>query len=403
MVGVATFIGLYVFLDFNKLHALRYGVDTGAFLQTLVNFARDGSTFNWVERRPHLTVHDSWALLALTPLVAAVPRPETLLVVHVVVIAAAAIPLYFFARGAGLGTMPASLLAVAYLISPSAQGWAYGNFLENHFVPILAFSLALAVQRRSLWPTLIFAQLLMGIKEDEVWFLVWFAIAGALWYERRIGVSVAALSVVNGAAYYSAVSALGYRPSHPGYQLAGHDWPRHLAFLTEVLAPFAFAPLALGVRILLAAPLVAEITLNGPWAYPLARAGTHWTEPLVSLIAIGAALAMARRPRFAYAAIGCSLVMALFFNVTVLHPGRHLFAPDPCRYARARAVALSGTPATYRAEDEGEFVVASANPNVVLVGRAVPMRDPKPAWVTTSAPHINDSRAGACDTVRVRG
>ncbi len=380
--GVVAFIAIYIYLDLNKLYALRYGMDVGIFMQSLVNFAQHGSTFNWVELKPHLAVHDSWALLALTPVVAAFPRPETLLVIQVSAVACAAIPLYVFARGAGLGAVPAQLVALAYLIMPSAQGWAYMDFSENVFVPLLAFSLALAAQRRSLLWTLVLAQLLMGVKEDQIWFLMWFGIAGALWYDRRLGVAVTMLAIVNGAAYYGIVHALGFNSAAPAYSLKISTWPQDLAFLAEVLAPFAFAPLTLGWRILLATPLVAEITLNGPWAFPLARAGTHWTVPLVTLIAIGAALAIARRPALAPYALACSLVMALLFNVTVLHFGRRLFPPDPVGYAKARADAVSGRIAVYTNDDEGAFVIASPNTQVRLIGRGNPLRHPRPAWIT---------------------
>ena len=381
-VGVAVFSGLYIYLDLNKLYALRFGMDLGVFLQSLVNFAHTGSTFNWVERQPHLTVHDSWALLALTPLVALFPRPETLLVVQVLVVAGAAIPLYVFARGCGLASMPAQLVALAYLISPSVQGWAYMDFSENVFVPVLAFSLAIALQRRSLVWTLVFAQLLMGIKEDQIWFLAWFATAAALWYDRRLGLAMLALAMINAVAYYGIVHALGYVPAQPRYVSVPSTVPQDLAFFAEVLAPFAFAPLALGWRILLAAPLIVEITFTAPWAYPLARAGTHWTVPLVTLIALGAAIAIAQRPAWASWAIGCSIVMALFFNVTVLHLGRHLYPRDTAGYAQARAVALSGRRAVYTADDEGAFVVASPNVHAELIDRSAPRRHPKPEWIT---------------------
>jgi uncharacterized membrane protein len=382
VMGVVVFIAVYIFLDLNKLHALRYGMDVGIFMQSLVNFAQHGSTFNWVELKPHLAVHDSWALLTLTPLIAAFPRPETLLVIQVIAIACAAVPLYLLARGVGLGSIPAQLVALAYLIMPSAQGWAYMDFSENVFVPLLAFSLALAAQRRSLVWTIVFAQLLMGVKEDEIWFLAWFGVAGALWYDRRLGVAVTVLAIVNATAYYGIAHVLGFSPAAPAYTLSVPTWRQDLAFLAEVLAPFAFAPLTLGWRILLATPLVAEITLNGPWAFPLARAGTHWTVPLVSLIAIGAVVAIGRRPVLARYAFGCSIIMALFFNVTVLHFGRYLFPADAAGYAQARAVALSGKMVVYTNEDEGAFVIASPNTNVRLIGRGNPLRHPRPAWIT---------------------
>jgi hypothetical protein len=226
------------------------------------------------------------------------------------------------------------------------------------------------------------AQLLMGVKEDQIWFLAWFGIAAALWYDRMLGVAVAGLALVNGLGYYGIVHALGYNPAAPPYSLRIIFWRQDLAAFAEVLAPFAFAPLTLGWRIALAAPLVAEVTLNGPWAYPLMRAGTHWTVPIVTLIAIGAAIAIARRPRLAPWALGMSIVMALLFNVTVFHIGRYLFPPDDAGYAQARKDALSGKPAVYTNDDEGAFVVASPNTLVQLTGRGQPLRHPKPAWIT---------------------
>jgi uncharacterized membrane protein len=280
-----------------------------------------------------------------------------------------------------LAALPAQLVALVYLIMPSTQGWAYMDFSENVFVPILAFSLALAAQRRSLMWTLVCAQLLMGVKEDQIWFLVWFGVAGALWYDRTLGVVVTILAVVNGAIYYSIVHVLGYTPAAPAYSLRVSAWPQDLAFLGEVLAPFAFAPLTLGWRILLAAPLIVEITLNGPWAYPLARAGTHWTVPLVSLIAIGAVVAIVRRPMLARYAFALSILMALFFNhATVVRFGRHLCPDETVGYARARADALSGRRAVYTNDEQGAFVIASPNVHVELTGRNQPLLHPKPEW-----------------------
>lgn len=378
--GVVCFTAVYIFVDFNKLYALRYGSDVGTFVQMLLNFAHSGSTFNWPEHQPHLAVHDSWALLVFAPVLALVPRPETLIVIQVLAIALAALPLYAFARACGLAAGPAQLLGLAYLISPSSQGFAYIDFSENVFVPLLAFSLALAVLRRNLLATLVVAQLLLGVKEDQIWFLAWFGVAGAIWYDRRLGLSVLILAAINAATYYGIIHVLHYSPVHPEYSLRVQWWRQDLAFLLEVLAPFAFAPLTLGWRIALAAPIVAEITMNVTWNYPMARAGTHYSIPLVTLVAIGAATAIARRPGFAKAALVCSCIMALFFNVTVLHVGRHLYQPETAAYERARRVAQSTDPHIYTRNEEGAFVVASPNVNVELV--QTPNYRAKPAWNT---------------------
>jgi uncharacterized membrane protein len=131
VVCALVFAAVYVALDLNKLWALRYGADTGTFLQFLNGEAHGLGSFDRAEYRPHLQVHDSWTLLALVPLVGALPYAQTLLVVQVLAIAAAGVVLCCFARACGAAPRGASAVGIAYLISPSAQGIAYGDFVEN--------------------------------------------------------------------------------------------------------------------------------------------------------------------------------------------------------------------------------------------------------------------------------
>jgi len=150
------FATLYWVLDLNKLHALEYQFDNGAMLQALAHVAKDGNAFDWAERESHWYVHDSWLLFVLVPFVKLHPYQETIVIAQIIVVAGASIVLYLFARTIGMYRTPAALLAVAYLISPSVQGFAYADFSESHFEPLLIFALAIAVARRSLWGTPIF-------------------------------------------------------------------------------------------------------------------------------------------------------------------------------------------------------------------------------------------------------
>ncbi len=162
VIAACVFALVYVALDLNKLYALRYGADTGTFVQFLTGEAHGRGSWNGAEYRPHLHVHDSWVLLALVPLMAAFPYAQTLLIVQVLAIAGAALALCAFARACGAGVRGASAVGIAYLLSPSAQGIAYGNFLENVFVPLLAALGALAVRRRALVAALVVAQRCWG-------------------------------------------------------------------------------------------------------------------------------------------------------------------------------------------------------------------------------------------------
>ena len=375
------FFAVYLWLDLNKLHALRMGSNTGSYLQATLNFLRHGSTFDAGDWQPEMVQHDQWMFLAATPFVALWPRPETLIALQVAALAFAAPVVYEAGRRFGAGAIPALAVGVAYLLSPSTQGYAYGEFVPLDFVPLLAFALAIAARSRALLWTLVFGQMLAGTKEDVALFLFWFGLAGALSYDRRIGLAVATLSAINFCGYELAEHLSGVATIHPQYALHDPDWPKQLAFFIEVLAPFAFAPLALGWRILLAAPLLAELMLAQNWPVPLFQAGEYYSAPLLSLVTIASAFAVAQRPVFARAMPATALVMALFFNVTVLHLHRHPFAPDP-QYQVARAWAASTRAVQFPCEDQGAWVVASPNTNAHLIGCEMdaPLHRDRPAW-----------------------
>ncbi|MBV8689665.1 MAG: DUF2079 domain-containing protein [Candidatus Eremiobacteraeota bacterium] len=380
--AAALFAGLYFALDLNKLHALYYGFDNGIFLQTLSHFGHDASAFNWAEGKSHWFVHDSWLLLVLVPFVKVYPYQETLIAAQVLLIAGSGVALYAFARGIGVERIAATCLALAYLISPAVQGFAYNDFSESHFEPLLIFLFAIAVSRRSLVWILIVTQLMLGIKEDLALFLLWFGVAGAIWYDRRAGLVVAALALVNAIAYQAFLLANGQHGSVPQYSLSVHHLPQDLAFIIEMLVPFAFAPLLLRWRILLALPLVAELTLAERTGFPLARAGTHYTEAFVALLAIGAAIVMREKPALARWALAGSAAMALFFNTTVLHFGRHLYVVDRPAYDAARELVAPQRAITFSAEEQGAWSVAAGDLQARITGFGQPLHVQKPAWNT---------------------
>jgi uncharacterized membrane protein len=379
--GAAVFVGLYIWLDFNKLHALRVGSDTGSYLQAALNFLHHGSTFDYGDWRPEMAQHDQWMFLVLVPFVAAWPHPETVIVIQVLAVGLAAPVLYALGRRFGANGFAAAAVAFAYLLSPSIQGFAYGDFVPLDFVPLLGFGLAIAARARSLVWSLVFAQMLTGTKEDVALFVLWFGLAGAILYDRRIGGCVTALCALNVGLYELAEHATRVHTVRPQYALSDPQWPKQVAFFLEILAPFAFAPLALGRRVLLAAPLVAELVFAQNWPFPLFQAGTYYSIALITLIGIGSAYALARVPGFARAMPATAIVMALFFNVTVLHFGRRPFAADP-QYDVARAWGARTQTVVFPCEDQGAWVVAASNPDARLAGcdPRTPLRRDRPAW-----------------------
>ncbi len=383
-IAVAVFALVYIGLDLNKLYALRYGADLGTYLQTFVNL-RHGSSWNYGEWRPHLAVHDSWVLAAFVPLVALFPRAETLIVVQVLGVALAAIPLALLAREIGVEPRAANLVAIAYLLTPSAQGLSYDNFSENAFVPLLAFGAALFVRRRAFWPALIVAQLLLGLKEDQILFVLWFAVACALWWDRRIGIALGALALCNGVGFALVERASATAPSLPQYSLAVFDPASKIGMLFLLLAPFAFAPVGTGWWLLLGVPLLAEIVLMRPWNYEASRVGSHYTAALLAATAVAAAFGVRRYPRFARYMVASAVVVLLLFNDSVLRPGRWPYVVDWNAYARALAVRDGDRAVLLRRGDEGVWAIAAANPSVRLDPRPDPRFPHCPGYDTSAA------------------
>jgi hypothetical protein len=203
-----------------------------------------------------------------------------------------------------------------------------------------------------------------------------------LWWDRRLGLALVVLAAANGVGFWSYERALGVRPNDPGYSLLIYDVGGKISMVLLLLAPFAFAPLAIGRWLWLGAPLLAEIVFMRPWNYEPSRIGSHYVAPLLAVTAIAAACGVARNPRFTRAIVPCAIVVLLFFNDGVLRPGRWPYIVDWNAYGRAVALRDGGRDALIRRGEEGVWAVAAANPKVRLDPRPDPNFPGCPAYDT---------------------
>jgi uncharacterized membrane protein len=366
--GTAAFCALFLYLGVRQMLALRIGANSGTYLQSALSFLHHLNTFDFATHANETSTHDQWLLLALCPFVAVWPHLETIVVVQVLVLAASAPVLWLFVRALGGTPAAATLLGLAWLMSPSLEGFTFGDFTPEDFVPVLAFGLALAIARRRPIVALVFAQLLCGVKEDVLLLTVWTCVL-VLWRDdRRLALAIGALGLLNLGAWELYEHVHGYRSVSPHYDLHDAHLVQQLAFLLEILAPLAFAPLRLGARVLIALPFVVELFLGHGYAESfLARTGSYYTIPLVTLLGIGAASVVARSPLTARAAFALSVVCALTLNPTVLRFGRHLSSPDAL-YPVARAWGDVDEPVDFPCADQGAWAVAASNPRANLSG-----------------------------------
>jgi uncharacterized membrane protein len=378
--AVLAFIVLFVYLGIRQMLGLRIGSNSGTYLQSALSFMQHLNTHNLSDHIAETAPHDQWMLIALCPFVALWPHLETVVVVQVVAVAASSLVLWYLVRALGGSRGVATALGLAWLVSPSVEGFAFGDFTPVHFVPLFAFGLALAIVRRQTLAALVCAQLLFGVKEDVLMFTVW-TCAFVLWNTgRRLALAIAALGAVNLGIwegyellhqYHSVAPAYGFYDPHP---------LDHLLFLIEMLVPFAFAPLRLGRWMLLVLPFLIELFFGHGYAEGLlARSGSYYTIPLVTLLGIGSAVAIVRAPNIARVALALSIVCALTLNPTVLRFGRHLSSPDVL-YPVARAWGALDTPVDFPCADQGAWVVASTNPQANLSGCDVGMDRQRTAY-----------------------
>ncbi|MBV8489007.1 MAG: DUF2079 domain-containing protein [Candidatus Eremiobacteraeota bacterium] len=179
----------------------------------------------------------------------------------------------------------------------------------------------------------------------------------------------------------------GVVPNDPGYSFVVYNVGDKLTMVLLLLAPFAFAPLAVGRWLLLGLPLLAEIVFMKPWNYEPSRIGSHYTAPLLAATALAAAFGVRRIPRFAMPMIPLALVVTLFvYNDTDLRPGRWPYVVDWDAYARAVHVRDGREPVLLTRSEEGVWAVAAANPAVRLDWH----RDPH--WIACPA-FDTDARA----------
>lgn len=104
-------------------------------------FMKSSALTGLAGKSSHFGYHATLFAYVIAPFYALWPGPEVLLVFQAVVIAAAAIPLFLFARRR-IGTWSACLIAFAYLLYPAVHG---ANLYDFHYPPLGVFFLWLTL------------------------------------------------------------------------------------------------------------------------------------------------------------------------------------------------------------------------------------------------------------------
>ena len=324
------------------------GFDLGIFDQTVWHYSRFEEPANSVRGFENIWGdHFSPILALLAPLYWIWEDARVLLISQAVLLAAAAIPVFVFARDR-LGRLAAYLFALAYLSFWGIRSALAWEFHELAFVPLLLGLLLLAADRRR-WVAyfaLLFA--LLWVKEDQSIVAVFLGIylatlrawrpalatvgIGVLWYVLVVRLLIPHFNPEGEYPYWSygqfgdgPLSAIAHAVTHPGFTLEtlfGDATKRQtLMYLFVPLLGLTFC----SRTAILLLPLLAQRFFSSNFLHWSTE--YHYTLAVAVILFIGAAdglsnvLRLWRRPVPAWAA---PAVAAL---ILVLNVGFHVAAP----------------------------------------------------------------------------
>jgi uncharacterized membrane protein len=285
-----------------------------------------------------LNVHFAPLLIVLAPLYAAWPDPSLLLVVQAAALAAAAIPLFAFARRR-IGTRPALLVVLLYLVSPIVHNIAFDQFHEIALAVPLLMAAGAALLDRRMRATIVWLGLALLVKEEIAMIAIGFGLYALLVQRRwRDGAVLLGGALAWCALLYTALMP-ALRQNGGGTNFASHyrilgstpeDMLRtlltrpltvarllttrmKLQFVWQLLAPLGGLPLLGLSALLLVLPQLAYLMLGDDGTQVDAR--FHYTAVLVPFLLLAAVCGLqwlrARNCRLAQAAALAALLAAL--------------------------------------------------------------------------------------------
>ena len=263
-----------------------FAYDVGLYDQGLWLLSRGHSPFVTLMGRNLFGDHASLILIFLIPLYWVLPGTSTLLVVQAIVIAAGAIPIYFFARRVLSSPLMGFFAAFLWLANPAVNGTGMENFHPDSF---LGFFLPLAIYALYEKKWRMYAVAVLGallVKEDVVLVMVPLGIFVAYRFDKKKGALtvVASLTATVLGMFVLMRSLIGVptrnswripfggvggflkevftNPSNVARYLVSEDRP---LYLVQMTAPFAAMFVLSPWLSLVALPVIASNILSTFW------------------------------------------------------------------------------------------------------------------------------------------
>jgi len=182
--------GIFNQVFWNGIHGNFFESSLSSSLSTNVVHGGDVPDVSYHRLGQHFTP----ALLLWLPIYALFPSAATLTVLQVTLLGLAGLVLYALARQ-HLPPQKAGMITLAYYAANAVLGPTLGNFHDNCQLPLFAFGLLLAMEKRLWWLFWLLAVLVLAIREDSgiVLFGVGFYLVVSGRYPR-VGLAVCTLS-----------------------------------------------------------------------------------------------------------------------------------------------------------------------------------------------------------------
>ena len=348
LVLMTAYIGAACIVKYNNYNV--YGYDHGIFAQMFHNMKETGQMVTTYERNElmsHFKVHFSPIFYLLLPLYMIFPSSQALLIINGFIIISGIVPLMFLCKRFKLSDISTLLFCVCYAIYPTFIGNGLWGLHENAFLAPLILWLFYFSEKDCTIGAVIFAVLLLCVKEDAAIYLaiiaLYYIVSGKS-VARNIVLFALSLFCFGAVTMLMQKYGLGIMSAsrfgnyigkdgslftliwsvieNPAFTLSQVFTQEKLLFLLQMFAPLCFLPL-MGKKparlILLIPMLLINLMTKYSYGYDIHFQYTLGSAAILFYLSVAAYSEMGeKRKKTLICATLCSTVMACS---TYLSPG----------------------------------------------------------------------------------
>lgn len=348
LVLMTAYIGAACIVKYNNYNV--YGYDHGIFAQMFHNMKETGQMVTTYERNElmsHFKVHFSPIFYLLLPLYMIFPSSQALLIINGFIIISGIVPLMFLCKRFKLSNIATLLFCICYAIYPTFIGNGLWGLHENAFLAPLILWLFYFSEKDCTIGAVIFAVLLLCVKEDAAMYLaiiaLYYIVSGKSLARNFILLALSllcfgvvtmlmqkyGLGVMSDSRFGNYIGKDGSLFTlirsvieNPAFTLSQVFTQEKLLFLLQMFAPLCFLPL-MGKKparlILLIPMLLINLMTRYSYGYDIYFQYTLGSAAILFYLSVAAYSEMGeKRKKTLICATLCSTVMACS---TYLSPG----------------------------------------------------------------------------------